>query len=843
VIVAAFGDGCPDYRDNRKAEGQVAVVDADVAHRAVKARRGGRPEEEDILNAIARRILWLAVRMIHDANHVRPSRDGLKVGGHQASSASVVSMLTALYFRWLRAGDLVSVKPHASPAYHALQYLLGNLDVSMLPRLRAFGGLQSYPSRTKDPDRVDFSTGSVGLGAVAPLFAALADRYLRLHFVETVASQPERRFVALVGDAELDEGNVWEALLEDALGGLGNVTIVVDLNRQSLDRVVPGIRIRRLEAMFNAAGWHAVEAKYGRRLQARFVGLGGRALRGRIDDMLNEEYQVLIRRPGPEARARLIDGAAASRRDEVALSVADVPDDELPGLLADLGGHDIDELERTLRAADRERARPTVVFAYTIKGWRLPFAGDSLNHSALLNADQVEALSRELGADPSDPWAGFTADSPEGRLCSRRRRELGYNEPKEAPSGPVSAQPAEEPTIRLAASMSTQQAFGDTLAALARDPAVGPRLVTAAPDVAVSTNLGGWINRAGVFSLVTGADIDDTQRPLVWRPGPAGRHVELGISEMNLFLWLSQFGLTRELFGEALAPIGAVYDPFICRGLDALIYALYVKAQFVLAGTPSGITLAPEGGAHQSTVTPSLGIELPGLRSWEPVFAREVVWCLVEGIRGCLDADDGFASYLRLATRPIDQRLAEPVERRLGLAGWRQAVLDGGYRLIDAGEALDPLPAGAPMIQIVAAGAVVPEAVAAVRLLHHEEVAANLIIVTSAERLAAGHHGGRLRAVRDRRPDAVGPLARIIPPGERWAPIVTVADAASHSLSFVGAAFGAPVVPLGVDTFGQSGTIPDLYAAAGIDADHIIGAALLALELEQEGRRRIGEDG
>jgi pyruvate dehydrogenase E1 component len=805
----------------------VAVIDAEV--RRPPARR----PEPTTLDAVAERILWLAVRMIHEANHVRPSTDGIKVGGHQASSASIVSILTALYFRWLRAGDLVAIKPHASPAYHALQYLLGNLDVSMLPRLREFGGLQSYPSRTKDPDPVDFSTGSVGLGAVAPMFAALADRYLRLHFHDTIAKQPERRFVALVGDAELDEGNVWEAVLEEGLGDLGNVTMVVDLNRQSLDRVVPGIRIRRVEGMFAAAGWHAIEAKYGRRLQERFAMPGGDTLRERIDDMENEEYQILIRRPGAEARERLLEGAPAARRDLLATHVDDVPDDELPGLLADLGGHDQAELEAALRASDEERDRPTVIFAYTIKGWRLPFAGDSLNHSALLGAEQVAALGEALRADLNDPWAGFGSTSAEGRLCARRRRDLGYATPRSAIL-PATAPALAVPDVRIAAATSTQQAFGDTLASLARDPEVGGRIVTAAPDVAVSTNLGGWINRAGVFSPHLAPDRHDVKRPLVWEPGPAGRHIELGISEMNLFLWLSQFGLAGELFGERLAPIGSVYDPFIARGLDALIYALYVRARFVLVGTPSGVTLAPEGGAHQSTVTPSLGIELPGLRGYEPVFGREVVWTLLEGIRGCLEPDpaDGFASYLRLATRPIDQSLAVTVESRLGLDGWRQAVLAGGYRLLDASDALEPLPPDSPVVHVVAAGSIVPEAVAAVRTLHREEIAANLIVITSAERLAAEQHAGRLDSIRRGGKDKIGHLGTLIPPGQRRAPIVTVADAASHALSFVGGAFGAPVVPLGVDTFGQSGTIPDLYKYAGIDSDHIVEAAILALELE-----------
>jgi pyruvate dehydrogenase E1 component len=406
-------------------------------------------ETERVLDSVASRILWLAVRMVHEANDVRPNRDGLKVGGHQASSASMVSILTALYCRWLRAGDLVAVKPHASPAYHAVQYLLGELDGSMLAKLRSFGGLQSYPSRTKDHDHVDFSTGSVGLGAVAPLFASLTDRYLRLHFRDTVGRQPDRRFVALVGDAELDEGNVWEAVLEDALGGLGNVTMIVDLNRQSLDRVVPGIRIRRLENMFAAAGWHAVEAKYGRRLQAAFAGPGGAALKRRIDDMSNQEYQVLIRRSGVEARERLVAGAPRSLRDDLARSISDVADEDLPGLLADLGGHDLDELDRALRAADRERTRPSIVFAYTIKGWRLPFAGDSLNHSAMLSAAQIEALAPALGADPADPWAAFAPSSAEGRWLARRRDEPYRRTWVVGSIGPVCSPPHPSPTSTI----------------------------------------------------------------------------------------------------------------------------------------------------------------------------------------------------------------------------------------------------------------------------------------------------------------------------------------------------------------------------------------------------------
>src|SRR5438309_3293357 len=260
------------------------------------------------LDRIQQRVLWLATRMIHEANHVRPSADHTKVCGHQASSASVVSILTALYFGdWLHAGDRVSIKPHASPVLHAIQYLLGNLDRRYVTTLREFGGLQAYPSRTKDPDPVDFSTGSVGLGAAAPLFAALADRYAATHF-RPDQGHPTRRFIALVGDAELDEGNVWEAISDETIRGtrLGNVLWIIDLNRQSLDRVIPGIKVQEMEALFRGIGWQVLEAKYGRRLHACFDKPGGVALRKRIDDMPNEEYQDLVRMSGTDARERVV---------------------------------------------------------------------------------------------------------------------------------------------------------------------------------------------------------------------------------------------------------------------------------------------------------------------------------------------------------------------------------------------------------------------------------------------------------------------------------------------------------------------------------------------------------
>ena len=785
----------------------------------VKARDRATPE---VLDAIAARVHWLAVRMVDAANHDRPDAGGIKVGGHQASSASMVGIMTSLWFDLLDAEDKVSVKPHASPVYHAIKYLTGEIDRSWLTRLRAFGGLQAYPSRTKDPDVADFSTGSVGHGAVAPLFAAATRRYLESHF----ELGPAGRFVALVGDAELDEGNVWEAIADPAMAGLGNVTWVVDLNRQSLDRVVPEMKVRRLEAMFAASGWHVTEAKWGRRIEACFASEGGGALRRRLDEMGNEEYQRLVTAPADEIRARLLAGADPA----VGAAVADVDDPDLLGLLGDLGGHDHSVLADAWAACDAQTDRPSVVFAYTMKGWGLPIAGDPLNHSALLSTAQIDELRARNGLTPASEWDRFEADSDAGRWCRVVGERLN-NRP--VPPRPRLAVPTSIGG-RPPASVSTQEAFGRLLTSLARHEELARRVVTLSPDVSVSTNLGGWINKVGVYRPEAATDWFGDSQLLRWRQGPDGRHIELGISEMNLFGMLGQLGLAHEHHGEMLLPIGTVYDPFVCRGLDSLVYGAYNASRFVVVGTPSGVTLAPEGGAHQSGITASIGIELPGVSFAEPAYARGLDWLLCDGLDR-IGAPDGDSLYLRLTTRPIDQGPFQAALERLGEQTLRAGVLAGGYLLLEAPAHLGP---EAPLVRLVGSGAVLPELLAASGILADEGVAAPVVEATSADRLYRSWQAElRSAAAAARPPEVAGrtTIGRLLGSPAKGDgrqssdPIVTVHDAASHALAWVGAAVGAPTIPLGFDVFGQSGSIEELYGHLGWLPEQIATAALGAL--------------
>lgn len=750
-----------------------------------------------VLKAVEQRVLWLATRIIDAAN--RREADEVKVGGHQASCASLVSVMTALWFAHITGEDKVAVKPHASPVYHAIKYLTGELDQSYLTTLRQRGGLQAYPSRTKDPDVADFSTGSVGLGAVAPLFSALTRRYVDSHF----GTQPEARFIALVGDAELDEGNVWEAIADPTTKGLSNFTMIIDLNRQSLDRVIPDIAAVRMERFFADAGWHVASAKYGSRLTEAFKLDGGDVLRAHIDAMGNEAYQALFALSGGRLRSKFLHGADASLH----RFASNYDDDELKALVTDLGGHDLGLLVETFAECDAETERPSVVFAYTIKGWGLPMAGDPMNHAAMLSTAQINEFRSRIGLTEDNEWDRFASNSAAGQLCHSVGSDINNLQTQTRPILPIpdSARPSVSK-----GKVSTQEAFGRVLASLADIEGVAEAIVTAAPDVSISTNLGGWINKAGVYSAEFREDHGGADRLLKWAPSPSGQHIELGISEMNLFMLLGQLGLSHEHHGRHLIPVGAVYDPFVLRGLDAFIYGLYNGSRFIVAGTPSGVSLAPEGGAHQSTITASVGAELPGLHYAEPAYATEVDWLMCDAMKRLADPN-GESCYLRLSTRPIDQDPFDRALRRHGTDELRRMVLAGGYRLKPS------LVDGREGVTIVTTGTMAPEALAASETLESEGVPSTVVHLTSPDRVF------RTRA------STAGILHELIPAEEVSRPIVSVHDAASHSLAWIGSALGTKQTSLGVDQFGESGTVADLHDIVGISAGHVVNAALAAL--------------
>ena len=784
------------------------------------------PLSLDQLKTIEQRLLWLAAWTVHNANHLRSKEeDDVKVGGHQASCASIVSIMTALYFNVLRPEDRVAVKPHAAPVFHAMHYLMGNQTQEKLENFRGFGGAQSYPSRTKDIDDVDFSTGSVGLGVAATAFASMVQDYLIARPWTDFGSgkRPAGRMVALVGDAELDEGNVYECLQEGWKHGLRNTWWIIDYNRQSLDGMVHEGLWARVEAIFKAFGWRVEVLRFGALQRAAFAEPGGERLKKWIEDCPNPLYSALTYMGGAAWRKRLLDDIGD--QGDVTRLIEVRSDAELSELMNNLGGQCLETLLEAFSRADDER--PTVFLAYTIKGWGTPLAGHKDNHSGLMTKAQMADYQKAMGIAEGEEWAPFATVENVSDLKAALAEVPFFAKGPRRYSAPAVTSPG--PVFLDDEMLSTQAGFGKILDAFAKgDSELAQRILTTSPDVTVSTNLGPWVNRRGLFAReVKGDTFRDEKIPSAqkWAFSPEGQHIELGIAEMNLFLLLGAAGLSHSLFGERLLPVGTVYDPFVARGLDALNYACYQDARFIIAGTPSGVTLAPEGGAHQSIGAQLIGMSQDGLVSFEPAFLDELSiimdWSFDylqrdgEGDpdeRTWLRDETGGSVYLRLSTRPVEQVRVWSRED----AAFRQGVIDGGYWLRPPG----------PNAEVIIAyqGVVAPEAIKAAARIGEGRRDIGVLAVTSADRLNSGWTAARRARARGQA-QAKSQIERLMETVPRHAQLITVTDGHPATLAWIGGVKGHAVTPLGVEHFGQTGTIRDLYRHFMIDADAIVSAA------------------
>ena len=762
------------------------------------------------LGVIETRLRWLSSWTIHNANHLREGRDGLKVGGHQASCASITAIMTALYFHALGPNDKVAVKPHAGPVLHAIHYLLGNQSLEKLQRFRGFGGMQSYPSRTKDSIPVDFSTGSVGLGVAITAFASLVQDYLIAHGQR--APDDAGRMIALMGDAELDEGNIYECLIEAYKHDIRNCWWIVDYNRQSLDHTTADRMFSRFDDIFRTCGWQVLTLKQGKQQREVFVQLGGKAIGDWIDNCPNAEFAALTYQGGAAWRAQLTKDLGALPA--TAKLIASFDDDALAALMTNLGGHCIETLLDAFAQAQDDV--PTMFIAYTVKGYGLPFAGHKDNHAGLMNPTQIQGLRDSLGIKAGDEWEPYgglgdnVVTAVKAILSSSALAQAA--QPADIDAMPM---PARFP-VPEGNEQSTQAAFGRILLDLAKsdDEAtqnIADRIVTTSPDVTVSTNLGAFVNQRGLFrrqelkDVFAAAKIPTAQK---WAGHVAGQHIELGIAENNLFLVLAALGLSADIFGTRLFPIGTVYDPFIARGLDALNYACYQDARFLLVATPSGLTLGPEGGAHQSINSPLIGMGQPGLTYFEPAFADEVA-LLMQWAFAHMQAADGGATYLRLSTRVIDQPVRDDDR-------WQADAVRGGYWL--------KRPAVGAEAAIIATGAIMPEAIAAWHELQDDIPGLGLLNVTSPDLLHRGWSEARAARWTDRKakPSHAAKLLGGLSPS---AGLITVIDGSPGTLSWLGGVRGQRVSPLGLDRFGQTGDLQDLYREYRLDSAAIIDAA------------------
>jgi pyruvate dehydrogenase E1 component len=652
------------------------------------------------------------------------------------------------------------------------------------------------------------------------LFSSLVQDYVRAH--GWGANRPEGRMIALVGDAELDEGNIFEALLEGWKQGLRNCWWIIDYNRQSLDAVVREGLWERYEQLFKNFGWDVVIVKYGSLQRAAFNEPGGDRLKAWIDNCPNQLYSALVFAGGSAWRKRLTD--EIGDQGDVSRLIEKRSDDELAALMNNLGGHDLPSVLDAFHGAHSEK--PTCFICYTVKGFGLPMAGHKDNHAGLMTPAQMEKFRDAMNVHPGREWDHFEGLSlPAERLqkfLDRVPFAAGVSRRLDAPIVDV----PESLPVTIQPTMATQTGFGALLNEIGRgDGDFAQRVVTTSPDVTVSTNLGPWVNRRGLFAREKMADIFKSEHipsTFNWEFSPKGQHIELGIAEMNLFILLSALGLSHSINGERLLPIGTLYDPFIARGLDALNYACYQDARFILVATPSGITLAGEGGAHQSIAEPLIGMAQDGLASFEPAFVDELAvilrWAFAyiqksggeTSERNWLRDETGGSVYLRLSTRPIEQ-----IQRKM-TPDLAQQIIDGAYWLREPG----------PNCQIVVAyaGAVAPEAVAAVGLMAEDRRDVGLLAVTSADRLNAGWTAAQ-RARERGLVHARSHIERLLADVPPHCGIVSVLDGHPATLAWLGAVAGHRVRPLGVEHFGQTGSLAELYRHYGIDANAIVAAA------------------
>ena len=764
------------------------------------------------LKDVEKKISWLSAWMIHNANNIRPSMDGIKVGGHQASSASIISIMVALYFKILNSEDRVAVKPHAAPVFHSIQYLLGNQTLDKLEKFRAFGGAQSYPSRTKDTDDVDYSTGSVGLGGAITIFGSLIQDYVAQHnFVSK--NFRHGKMVALLGDAELDEGNIYEALLEGAKQNVRNCWWVIDYNRQSLDAVVADKLHLKIDELFASMGWRVITLKYGKKLQSLSKIKGGNEILNWIDNCPNDLYSALSYMGSKGWREHLnID--LKNNKDSINI-IKSLSDEELNETMSNLAGNDVEAVLEAFIEADNDDI-PTCFIAYTIKGFGLPLAGHKDNHAGLMNNEQMESYKNNLNIKNGQEWDYYSGlDSSEDIIKDFLSKNSFYKGQKRL----FRDQEINVPNklhYKNSQSSNTQEVFGRILNEIGKNESdLSKRIVTFSPDVTVSTSLGGWVNQKQIYNREHKEDIFHNEKVVSaqkWHASPNGQHFELGIAENNLFLALGAAGLSDKMFGASLIPIGTIYDTFISRGLDALNYAVYQDSRFLLVATPSGISLGPEGGAHQSIITPLIGIGQPNLLMFEPTYADELE-VILRYTFSYMQRPEGSSVYIRLSTRNIPQ-ITREINKSL-----EGEILSGGYWL--------EKPKNKSNITIVFSGVMAPEVLEAIEILKEDMLDVSVLSITSADRLYKNwKEAQKQRSMGNK---ILSRIEELFLDTLSESVIVTLIDAHSSSLTWIGGAVGKKTVSLGVDEFGQSGNLQDLYNHYDIDADAIVDACAQAL--------------
>ncbi len=883
-----------------------------------------------LLNRIAERAFAQMIQMIWDANHREKRPGDPKVGGHPASCASSLHILAALHLAVREPQDYVCCKPHASPmdhAFHHLMRLFGREDdqwfsdadaKAVMSRLRQFpepGAMdvfQSYHART-DADSFHFlPSGSVGIPPVVSVYLALAHRYMEDHGKDVPRAA---HFWSLIGDSEFREGSLLEAMPDAAERLLGNVTWIIDYNRQNLDGTrIPnekGLHSRdcdRIRKTAEANGWKVIEVEHGTFRDELFAKKGGDALRELLERTLSDyEYQLALFKGDPI----LIRTLVKQHSKKADAFCKQLSDEEIVRAFGDVGGHDMGKMIHALEEARREPSEPYVVIAHTIKGWGLECFADPSNHSALPSKKEVSEVLARYGLSPDDPFAHFDAGTPEAEFLAARGQEFrdrivkyrSIRKEKRADAWRAVEEAGGLPDtldidLSLYPQVHTQWMWGQIAAKLVRisttndgGPGIGGAknkpltdeekrwasvaefVLTMSPDVGTSTNIAPVLDRR-VYGPGSGdgqkAEFKARHPELMSHSDPWTRHIRFEIAEANCMSAAGAFGKMAHYTGNPSFPIMTVYDFFIKRALDQLYYNLYWGAEFVIIGTPSGVTLSPEGAQHSW----KSDIQIPNLITWEPFFALEMDWILSDAIkRHMLDTNEGRRGVLiRAVTRAIQQSelldhlhtqarfKVQAPDNGLKPAGasaddWGDAVdeatlacvpdedilatirtncLEGAYYLIDYRGYAGYEP-GDNVVQIFSMGSPTTESIEASKALLERGIYANVIVISSPELLLGilGEESeyrhltetlgisGDLFAVESAGATAAG----LVSVSGRRVPIVAVCDGEAGLVDNIGSIVGVKQITLAVRKFSKCGRPDQVYRYQDLHAEAIVEAA------------------
>lgn len=883
---------------------------------AVSLPYGLHPAQLQALNAIADRALAQLAHMIWEANHRSDAAPtDPKVGGHPAACASSLHLATALHMVARAPQDFWCGKPHMAPLDHVLHYQTRFFrdaegtwmdDASMegvMHRLRKFSEagepvFQSYHAAS-DPDNWRIlPSGTVGIPPVNSGYLALAWNYLVDHDQEEAR---DIHFWSLMGDSEFREGSLLEAATDFAERGLSNVTWILDYNRQSLDgtrlvnnEVFGGTDATRIRRTMEANGWEVLELQHGRKRLDAFKGKGGKALRGVFEDGLTDyDLQALLWKQDA-ALVREVIGRIDAKASP---ALADRSDEEVLALLTDMGGHDM-ALVLEAFAHARQSKKPSFVLAHTVKGLGMECLAQSGNHSTLPDEEEISNLLQAQGLSMEEPYGrigSWDADGEEVKLLQARGELMRSGVETEEARLQANRAKVEE---RLAAAgdlpndfninlsmmpiVHTQWMWGQVAGKLVRigthdeyeaagqDVGAGLKeeekrweaaadlMLTMSPDVGTSTN----INPAMDGKIYGIGEDKDWEAELEWsergRPqlhsthNPWTRHIRFEIAEAASMSAAGSFGMSGQYFGVPLMPMMTVYDFFIKRALDQLYYNVYWRSSFLLVGTPSGVTLAPEGAQHSW----KSDIQMPSMITWEPCYAKEMEWILADAVQRHCKGDnlDREGVVVRAVTMGVRQKemmkrlkaqaqhqdaQGTPLPEEQILAAVREDVLAGGYWLINRSGEADYQP-GDNVVTILALGAMGVEAVKASDQLRERGICADVLMVTNPDlllgRFAERDGFAQLNKLGvDGAVHLVGTAGEILDAADahllaaRSVPMVSVVDGESGLLDNAGSIVGVKQVSLGVKKFSKSGRPDEIFAYHGLDAEGIVEAAGQAL--------------